>query len=325
MGPPAAAVLFRLTASRFAPTGTKKRAEHPAAQSGRGRQSSGHSILDAGSWQGHGADHVDLSANPSLYYPSRDYHSPCHISNLNGARKMFRPVNGNHSILDVHFILETERPWFQEDKAIIEQGYEQWGEVLPGKLEGQQFVVQVGPQIQGAGVEHPSPPMPPLTYFAVARDGSREWELTFENQVLRVTCGKYSRWKQVWKTALHLFQMAGRTLNDRQTGIRAVELTYRDLFVWEKDPSTYNIRELLTDEHGMLGKRIMDHGPLWHCHNGWIKQQTDWRGEPYLERIHLDGNEGLIRQEKTGGDDYDDSPLGAWQSRILIYTTERLQ
>lgn len=223
---------------------------------------------------------------------------------------MFRPVNGKHAILEVHFILEMERPWLQEDKAVIERGYAMWGEVLPRKLEAQQFVVQFGPQLQGEGIESPATPMPPLTYGAVARDGSREWELAFENQVLRVTCGKYSRWEQVWKVARSLFQMAGRILKDRETGIRATELTYQDLFVWEGEQSEYDTRKLLTDEHGTIGSRILGHGPLWHCHHGWMRTQTEWEGEAYLERIHLDGNEGLIRQEK--------------KLAVMITTTARL-
>ena len=223
---------------------------------------------------------------------------------------MFRPANGKHAILEVHFILEMERPWFREDKTVIEQGYALWGEILPRKLEAQQFVVQFGPQLQGEGIENPAAPMPPLTYGAVERDGSREWELAFENQILRITCGKYSRWEQVWKVVRNLFQMVGRVLNNRETGIRAMELTYQDLFVWEGEQSEYDIRKLLTDEHGTIGSRILDHGPLWHCHHGWMQTQTEWEDEAYLERIHLDGNEGLIRQEK--------------KLAVMITTTARL-
>lgn len=211
---------------------------------------------------------------------------------------MFRPVNDKHSIQEVHFVLETEQHWIQEDKAVIEQGYGLWGETLPRKLEAQQIVVQMGPQLQGGGIENPPPLMPLLTYGSVDRDGSREWELAFDGRFLRITCGKYSRWRQVWKVARKLFQMVGQTLNGRETGVRAMELTYQDLFVWEGQRSEYNVRELLTDEHGTLGSRILNHGPLWHCHNGWMKEQSKWADEPYLERIHLDGCEGEIRQEK---------------------------
>ena len=223
---------------------------------------------------------------------------------------MFKPVNDNHSILEVHFVLETERPWLQEDKSVIERGDQLWGDVLPGKFEGQQIFLQFGPQVQGVGIEHPPRQMPPLAYRTVARDGSREWELAFEGQALRITCGKYSRWEQVWKIALNLFQMAGRTLKNRETGIRAVELTYQDLFLWEGLPKDYNVGKLLTNEHCAIGGQTLDHGPSWHCHNGWMKEQKDWEGEPYLERIHLDGNQGLIRQEN--------------KPAIMITTTARL-
>ena len=30
---------------------------------------------------------------------------------------MFRPVNDKHSIQEVHFVLETEQHWIQEDKG----------------------------------------------------------------------------------------------------------------------------------------------------------------------------------------------------------------
>ena len=52
---------------------------------------------------------------------------------------MFKPVNENHSILEVHFVLETERPWLQEDKAVIEQGDKMWGDVLPGNPKDSNF------------------------------------------------------------------------------------------------------------------------------------------------------------------------------------------
>ena len=223
---------------------------------------------------------------------------------------MFRPVDGKHAILEVHFILETERPWLPEDKALIEKGYALWGEILPRKLEARQFVVQFGPKLQGEGIENPAAPMSPLTYGAVERDGSREWELAFDNRVLRITCGKYSRWEQVWRVAGNLFRMVGRTLNDRETWIRAMELTYRDLFVWEGDRSEYDVGKLLTDEHGTIGRRTLVHGPSWHCHHGWMRTQTEWEGEAYLERIHLDGNERSIRQERKPG--------------VMITTTSRL-
>lgn len=198
----------------------------------------------------------------------------------------------------MHFVLELEQPWFQEDRPLIEKGEHMWEDLLPGKQEGQGLVIQIGPQAQGQEVDDSKAPMTPLAYRAVERDGSREWELAFHGHHLRVTCGTYSRWRQVWGIARGLFEKVGKVLNDRETEVRAVELTYQDLFIWEGDESRYDVGKLLTNDHGIIGGWLLKHGPLWHCHRGWIQEQNEWKDEAYLERIHLNGKRRLLRQEE---------------------------
>lgn len=209
---------------------------------------------------------------------------------------MFRPINDDHAIFAVHFVLEFERPWLREDKPLIDKGYDRWKEILPGIQERQHVVI--GPQLQGGGVENSTAVMPPLAYTSVERDGSREWELAFEGNSLRISCGKYSRWTQVWKIAQHLFQMVGQAMGDRKIGVRTIELTYEDLFLWEGKESQYKVRNLLTDRSGIIGKQTLEHGPMWHCHQGWIQKQTKWKGERYLERVHLNGHKGVLHREE---------------------------
>ena len=215
---------------------------------------------------------------------------------------MFKPVNKSHAIIEVHFVLVIGRPWLAEDQPLVEQGYDKyWQQVLPSRVQGQQVLVNLGPQIQGPGMGAPPEPMAPITYTAVSRDGSREWELGFEGSQVRVTCGKYSRWEQVWKVASNLFQMVGKSLNGRYTEIVAAELTYQDLFVWEGEEEDYDVKRLLSHENGMIGSSVLGHGPLWHSHQGWMKDQNEWPGENYLERVHLDAGKGMVRQEENSG------------------------
>ena len=224
--------------------------------------------------------------------------------------EMFKPVNKSHAIIDVRFVIDIDRPWLAEDQPFIEEGYKKyWQQVLPRRVQGQQVLVNLGPQIRGLGVGTLPNPMAPLTYNAVSRDGSLEWELGFEGNQLRVTCGKYSRWEQVWKVAGNLFQMAGKSLNGRDTAIMAVELTYRDLFIWEGE-GDYDVGELLSHEQGVIGISATKHGSSWHSHQGWMRSQDKWPGVNYLERIHLDASKVMVRQEEKFG--------------VFITTTTRL-
>ena len=216
--------------------------------------------------------------------------------------EMFKPINKSHAIIEVHFVLDVDRPWLAEDQPFVEQGYEKyWQQVLPRRVQGQQVLVNLGPRIRGPGVGAPPEPMAPMVYTAVSRDGSREWELGFEGNQVRVTCGKYSRWEQVWQVAVNLFRMVGKSLNGRDTGITAAELTYQDLFVWDGEEDDYDVEGLLSHEEGMIGSSVSGHGPLWHSHQGWMKDQNDWPGENYLERVHLDASKGMVRQEEKFG------------------------
>ena len=90
-------------------------------------------------------------------------------------------------LVEVHFVLDIDRPWLAEDQPLIEEGYKDyWQQVLPGRVQGQQILVNLGPQIEGANMGTPPKPMSPMIYNAVSRDGSREWELGFQgNQVVR--------------------------------------------------------------------------------------------------------------------------------------------
>ena len=224
---------------------------------------------------------------------------------------MFIPVSKSHAIVEVHFVLDIDRPWLAEDQPLIEEGYKNyWQQVLPGRVQGQQILVNLGPQIEGANMGTPPKPMSPMIYNAVSRDGSREWELGFQGNQVRVTCGKYSRWEQVWKVASSLFHMVGKNFNRRNIGILAAELTYQDLFIWEGKEEDYDVRELLTHENGVIGVSVLEHGPLWHSHQGWMKDQKEWPEEGYLERIHLDASKVMMRQEEKFG--------------IFITTTTRL-
>ncbi len=237
------------------------------------------------------------------------------ITTLNTSKRsnieMFKPVNKTHAIIEVHFVLDVERPWLPEDQPLIDKGYEEyWRDVLPARVQGQSYLMNFGPRIQGPGMGAPPNPMVPLFYNAVSRDGSSEWELAFEGNQIRITCGKYSRWDQVWKVAGNLFQMAGKSLNERDTGIVTAELTYLDLFVWEGEEKDYDVKGLLTHEQGVIGSSVAEHGPLWHSQQGWIRDQKDWPEENYLERIHLNANKGMIGQEEKLG--------------VLITTTTRL-
>ena len=152
--------------------------------------------------------------------------------------------------------------------------------------------------------------MTPIFYNSVSRDGSREWELGFNGNQVRVTCGKYSRWEHVWKIANNLFQMVGKSLSGRDTGIITVELTYQDLFVWEGEEKDYDVRRLLSCEDEVIGRSMLGLGPLWHSHQGWMKDQNKWPEEDYLERIHLDASKGMVWNEERFG--------------IFITTTTRL-
>ena len=80
---------------------------------------------------------------------------------------MFIPVNKSHAIVEVHFVLDIDRPWLAEDQPLIEEGYKDyWQPILPGRVQGQQILVNLGPQIEGESMGTPPKPMIPMIHNA---------------------------------------------------------------------------------------------------------------------------------------------------------------
>ena len=203
----------------------------------------------------------------------------------------FAPRNKQNAIAEVAFVITlAATPEEHKIKAFLDTHEADWSDDLPIKeeLRGQKF--QFGPNLAD-GPKFIAGSLSGARFRTLQRDGSLDWQVAIEDQLLKVNCGSYTRWANVWPTAKDYLQRLVQSFVSETTSITSLGLEYIDEFVWTGDLSEYDVSSVFDPKSEYFLSRMCNAGYLWHLHQGWFTQDGLPKGDRRLERIHIDALE----------------------------------
>lgn len=221
----------------------------------------------------------------------------------------FRPIHGDHAILEVVFQIALDRPLVRSEIQALAARHQELAEDLPSSRISE----QMHPITDAAGgavfFSLPMTPgdgqtsTPSLDFTAFRRDGNIEWRLQCAGPLITVNCTAYTRWERIWGRARrYLSFVLGHTGEENSRRIQRFLLQYNDFFIWEGSPEEYRIEKLINMASGLVPPSLADRGAVWHLHQGWFAAPstlTPGSERPaaagrILERLHVDSVEGML-------------------------------
>lgn len=225
----------------------------------------------------------------------------------------FRPVHGDHAILEVVFQVTLDRPLLRPDIQALVARHPELSDDLPSV----RVTEQVQPVVDAAGgdvfislpVPGQGPPSTPVLEFsAFRRDGNIEWRLQCAGPLVTVNCTAYTRWERVWGRAQrYLSLVLGHPLDGEPRRVQRLLLQYIDLFTWQGARGDYRIGELVDLSSPLVPASLRDRGRIWHLHQGWFTPPREIAPDMpdpvpagrLLERFHVDSVEGMVVGQST--------------------------
>lgn len=194
----------------------------------------------------------------------------------------FRPVNGNHAIVEAVFVVELA-------SAITHPSMTQF-------LASHQQLIRELPRKEVIGVE-PGGPINQVAFSRMRADGQPSWRLMAVGNAIAINCTAYTRWSEVWSLAQRFLVHAASVLADETLLVQSTRLLVTDVFQWMGPVDDYDARLLLDLSGELLPTTIDRRGPLWHVHQGWFSPIVDVDNAKQLSRLNVDATH-------QGGDDF---------------------
>ena len=210
-----------------------------------------------------------------------------------------KPSNDNNAIKVIAFVLEFQQEIdestvdklrvFYQNNAEIKKDLprEQLLHTMMIQMEGQQQVSNK--QVVGG-----------VAFDSLLANGSQEWSLSVRGNVVVVTCGRYTRWDQVWNQAKSYFSAVLPLLSDKT--FKFITLEYVDEFFISNHNSEWK-KELFNLESKYLPSNIHDLDGFWHSHHGFHLHEVQPVEQRVLNNIDIDyisdpgGHKLLIRTQ----------------------------
>lgn len=221
----------------------------------------------------------------------------------------FRPIHGDHAILEVVFQIALDRPLMRSEIQALAARHQELAEDLPSA----RMAEQMHPVMDAAGgdvfISLPMMPgqgqsqTPSLEFTAFRRDGNIEWRLQCAGPLVTVNCTAYTRWERVWGRARrYLSFVLGLVSEEKPRRVQRFLLQYNDLFIWEGGSEDYRIDELVNMTSSLVPASLTDRGAVWHLHQGWFAapstlmpgSESSAAAGRILERLHVDSVEGMV-------------------------------
>jgi uncharacterized protein (TIGR04255 family) len=173
----------------------------------------------------------------------------------------FDPIHSAHSIEQVIFVVQMERPLNDAEFSIVRQKALQFRILndLPAIMEHQGLAF-------GMGIGSLTP-MNGFTLSRIGPDGTVEKELRIERNSVTFRSLLYSRWVDTWTQVQNYFDQIVPMFFDSNK-ITGVSLNFIDKFVWSGDPEKCNIGSLLRPESKYISPNVFEAKDLWHSHTG---------------------------------------------------------
>jgi len=231
-----------------------------------------------------------------------------------GVTVPFRPIHGDHAILEVVFQIVLDRPLIRSEVEALAARHQEVIEELPSV----RMVDQIQPIMDASGgdvfISLPMTPgqgqsaTPQLEFSAFRRDGNIEWRLQCAGPLVTVNCTAYTRWERVWGRAKrYLALVLGHAAEEKSRHIRGILLQYNDLFIWEGNSNDYQIDQLINMNSDLVPPSLIARGAVWHLHQGWFQAPSaliagsgpSVPAGRILERLHVDSVEGIVMGTST--------------------------
>lgn len=184
------------------------------------------------------------------------------MSDTSDQKGYFNPLHEAHSIEQVLFTVQVERPLTDEalSKARQIAAVFKTTSELPAIRELQGFTINLG-------VGAPMPIHNGFMLYRTGPDGAPEKELRVERNSITFRTMSYSRWANIWDEAKKYLAPVIPIFLDsnRVTGI---SLNIFDKFIWHGNKETCRAEYLLSSESKYICHHIFESEDLWHSHTG---------------------------------------------------------
>jgi uncharacterized protein (TIGR04255 family) len=210
------------------------------------------------------------------------------------AENEFTPLNEDHAIQAVAFVLSLDRPLQASTIEGVQRHHHLWREELPALQIPQGVEIVVSPS---------GPTQRPISnsvLFSFLRpDGTPTWVLRFSEAEVVVECSRYTRFDRVWGAAYKYLTSAIELLRSHEPSqsVPSIALQVVDKFQAPAEP--YDLRKLFRPNR-FLPSVIFEQSPVWHNHAGWFQSVG---GHNSLQRLNCDarreGKEEIPVMQRT--------------------------
>ena len=205
-----------------------------------------------------------------------------------GLTLAFSPHGDHHAVVEADLVIEISPPITHAVRTKLKENRGKWKSFLPAVVEPTTLNVHVTPRGSRTPRSVPaSVPPPPLEFVRYKADGRIDWRLSVDGAHITINCLAYTRWRHVWKQARRLFADGSEVLPE-PTVITAVALQCINVFSWDGPTEDYDARQLLDGSSSSVPASVLDHGPLWHLHQGWFEPHLGPPKGRVLRRMHID-------------------------------------
>ncbi len=130
-----------------------------------------------------------------------------------------------------------------------------------------------------------------LSRFSTNRDGSREWQLDVNGNLIVANCFNYTNHAEVWakmrKLITTVISATSHDFNIVEIGYQVVD---KFLYPANADLSEYDIFEVFSKTSPFLTSQASKSNHLWHVHQGWFDTEPTSHMR-LLNQLNLASNE----------------------------------
>ncbi len=184
---------------------------------------------------------------------------------------IFAPVHEAHSIEQVVFVLQFDRPLSDsvfkkilDDSASFEEKLPAVSQLMP------QFAISFG----NPGAMPPSLPSGGTSYRRISPNGTLDTELRIERNTITYLTTSYTRWSPTWEKAKEfIYPLIAAYMQHARIG--AITLNYVDKYIWKGAPESFHPDLLIDKKSDLISRNIFNIEDFWHSHTGAFYKIND--------------------------------------------------
>ena len=175
------------------------------------------------------------------------------------------PCNDQNAIKIIAFAFEfqeeVEESLIQE-LILLYQNTDDLNKSLPRK----ELIHSMTVQISEHGQQTQNQKLSGITFDSLMPDGTQELAISIRNTSIVISCGKYTRWDEIWEKSKNYFKLILPLLADKTFTLVGFECI--DEFIIS-DTSNWK-DELFSSSSKYIPSNIYELNDLWHSHHGFL-------------------------------------------------------